>query len=101
MAFSARVRDYLPWAPKLPGYLWVAVMLYLVLMLAVLEVPRFFVRRRVPDEGRRLLLARGTAVAAGLIAGSTVAFGAETALGPPVRVGAAPDVTLTELRSTA
>jgi predicted MPP superfamily phosphohydrolase len=106
-----------------PGYLWIAVMFYLVLVLLVAELPahlarRTLTRRPAPagvavaeppatgagavavavavavagtggatgevDAGRRLLLARSVAVAAGLIALTTVGAGTVTALGPPV-----------------
>ncbi|GAA3742483.1 metallophosphoesterase [Plantactinospora mayteni] len=116
-----------------PGYLWLAVMFYLLVLLAVLEIPmlatRLALRRRtravVPaaapaatpapeaapaatpasadapavapapeavqadapapghDPGRRLLLARGAAIFAGLTATGIVGYGVRTALGPP------------------
>ncbi|MBQ1023050.1 metallophosphoesterase [Micromonospora sp. C95] len=124
-----------------PGYLWLALMFYLLVLLVVLEVPmlvtRLVLRRRsalvapepalvgpaaapVPgasaeqptaaaepgapaqptadgptdrpaagavgpdhDPGRRLLLARGAAIFAGLTATGLVGYGVRTALGPP------------------
>ncbi|MET8525387.1 metallophosphoesterase [Micromonospora sp. NPDC005172] len=103
-----------------PGYLWLAVMFYLLVMLVVLEVPmlvaRLVLRRRVTaaeptaaapepvlvgaagpadppvsgavaapdhDPGRRLLLARGAAIFAGLTATGITGYGVRTALGPP------------------
>ncbi|MGW5576065.1 metallophosphoesterase [Micromonospora chokoriensis] len=103
-----------------PGYLWLALMFYLLVVLVVLEVPmlvtRLVLRRRViaaeptaaapepvlvgaagpteppatdavaapdHDPGRRLLLARGAAIFAGLTATATVGNGVRTALGPP------------------
>ncbi|MEU1588604.1 metallophosphoesterase [Micromonospora sp. NPDC005710] len=105
-----------------PGYLWLAVMFYLLIVLVVLEVPmlvtRLVLRRRVVaaepttaapepvlvgaagpteppaadadavtapdhDQSRRLLLARGAAIFAGLTATGIVGYGVRTALGPP------------------
>ncbi|GIG89009.1 metallophosphoesterase [Plantactinospora endophytica] len=122
-----------------PGYLWLAVMFYLLVLLAVLEIPmlatRLVLRRSraaapaavrpeptpaatpppvpalpptpgtpptpasppvptpppVPtappeadhEPGRRLLLARGVAIFAGLTATGIVGYGVRTALGPP------------------
>ncbi|MFY1618455.1 metallophosphoesterase [Micromonospora sp. WMMD736] len=103
-----------------PGYLWLAVMFYLLVTLVVLEVPmliaRLVVRRRVTvaepttaapepvlvgaagpadppaadavaapdhDPARRLLLARGAAIFAGLTATGITGYGVRTALGPP------------------
>lgn len=85
VAFSARVRDYVD-LPQLPGQMWVALLLYLVLFLLVLELPRLVFRRRFvrEDDSRRLLLGRATAVAAGVMAVSTVGLGVKSALGPPV-----------------
>lgn len=121
---------------SLVGYMWLAVLFYLLLILLALELPRLVVLRALtrraatPDPlaaeatlapepamamamnaaggkgssrdlkeapitvpppenggggvGRRLLLARGTAIFAGLTASSIVGFGVKTALGPPV-----------------
>ncbi|MFC4018555.1 metallophosphoesterase [Micromonospora sp. GCM10011542] len=103
-----------------PGYLWLALMFYLLVLLVVLEVPmlvtRLLLRRRVisaqpttaapepvlvgaagpaeppaadavaqpdHDPARRLLLARGAAIFAGLTATGITGYGIRTALGPP------------------
>ncbi|MFG1607055.1 metallophosphoesterase [Actinoplanes sp. NPDC049265] len=107
-----------------PGYLWIALMFYLLVTLMVLEVPRLIVRLvwwalgrrdqetgtlhaahstgldtgKESDEqadraeqsqdddrgvGRRLLLARGAAIFAGLTAASVTGYGVRTALGGP------------------
>ena len=103
-----------------PGYLWLALMFYLLVLLLVLEVPmlvtRLVLRRRVTaaepttavpepvlvgaagpaeppaagavaqpdhDPARRLLLARGAAIFAGLTATGITGYGVRTALGPP------------------
>ncbi|WCN81483.1 metallophosphoesterase [Micromonospora sp. LH3U1] len=103
-----------------PGYLWLALMFYLLVVLVVLEVPmlvtRLVLRRRVVaaepttaapepvlvgaagpteppatgavaapdhDPARRLLLARGAAIFAGLTATGITGYGIRTALGPP------------------
>jgi uncharacterized protein len=94
-----------------PAYLWLATMFYLLVVLAVLEIPRLvlrltWVRRRsaepepalvpatgsadppsppasAPDPGRRLLLARGMAVAAGVTSVATVGYGVSQAMGAP------------------
>ncbi|MCX6397953.1 MAG: metallophosphoesterase [Propionibacteriales bacterium] len=76
-----------------PGYLWIGLLFYLLLFLVLLEVPRLVLLRwRAPsdgaepaeDPGRRLLIARGVALVAGVAATGTVAHGVRTALGPPV-----------------
>ncbi|PPK64483.1 metallophosphoesterase [Actinokineospora auranticolor] len=93
-----------------PGYLWFAVFFYLLLILAVLELPRLALRRwmRKPaaapepalvpaaapapepapepapvDLGRRLFVARAAAVVAGAGASTIVGAGVVSALGPP------------------
>ncbi|MCX4469253.1 putative metallophosphoesterase [Micromonospora sp. MW-13] len=103
-----------------PGYLWLAVMFYLLVALLVLEVPmlvaRLVLRRRVVaaeptaaapepvlvgasggadppaaaavdqpdhDPARRLLLARGAAIFAGLTATGVTGYGVRNAMGPP------------------
>ena len=112
-----------------PGYLWLALMFYLLVTLVMLEIPRLVINlvwrlsgrgRREPaaavhaahSEGlapagtndetpasvpadasqedaaaggidRRLLLARGAAIFAGLTAASVTGYGVRTALGPP------------------
>lgn len=100
--------------PAWPGYLWLALMFYLLVTLLVLEVPRLAVlllwriRRRppvaaavassasgstvedpiaspTPEPGieRRLVLARGMAIFAGLTATGVTGYGVKTALGGP------------------
>jgi predicted MPP superfamily phosphohydrolase len=108
--------EWLAW----PGYLWLALMFYLFVILLVLEVPRLaiaLVMRRSRRAGatrtaasgtarrakagdwqakaedtpsdaagsneRRLLLARGAAIVAGLTAAGITGYGVRTALGPP------------------
>lgn len=95
-----------------PGYVWIGLMFYLFVILLVLEVPRLVIalagraRRRsaepVPvtagataparveadhsgaaDSDRRLFLARGTAILAGVTAAGISGYGVRTALGPP------------------
>ncbi|MEV0004408.1 metallophosphoesterase [Micromonospora sp. NPDC050980] len=113
-----------------PGYLWLAVMFYLLVLLLVLEAPtavlRLVLRRRARrattagperepalvgtgtparsggarpparigdaagptaaadhDPSRRLLLARGAAIFAGLTAAGVTGYGVRTAMGPP------------------
>jgi predicted MPP superfamily phosphohydrolase len=102
-----------------PGYIWLAVMFYLLVVLLVLEVPRLAIRAwwryRSPElvpasagassslssspaspaavsspavaaeDGvdRRLVLARGAAIFAGLTAVGVTGYGVRTALGPP------------------
>ncbi|WP_436492706.1 metallophosphoesterase [Actinokineospora sp. HUAS TT18] len=70
-----------------PGYLWIAVMFYLFVALLVLEVPRLVLRLRdrgkPVDESRRLFLARGAAVVAGVAAPTVVGVGMVSALGAP------------------
>jgi predicted MPP superfamily phosphohydrolase len=94
--------EWLAW----PGYLWLALMFYLFVILLVLEVPRLAIAlamrrsRRAKAEDtrataeptpavaagsneRRLLLARGAAIFAGLTAAGITGYGVKTALGPP------------------
>lgn len=91
-----------------PGYLWMAYVLYLFLILVVLEPVRFATRKWVEKRtrepvtvestepmgeapatldaaslSRRLLLARSSAVAATVASAGIVGFGASTALGAP------------------
>ncbi|MFC0507171.1 metallophosphoesterase [Micromonospora costi] len=103
-----------------PGYLWLALMFYLLVVLVVLELPmlaaRLALRRQAVsaestaaapepalvgasgpadppaaeavagpdhDASRRLLLARGAAIFAGLTAAGVTGYGVRTALGPP------------------
>jgi predicted MPP superfamily phosphohydrolase len=88
--------EWLAW----PGYVWLAVMFYLLVTLIPLEIPRAAIllwwrtRRRTEEkkeeevrteEGidRRLVLARGAAIFAGLTAAGVTAYGMKSALGPP------------------
>ena len=115
------------WSPQAaavvawPGYIWLALLMYLVLLLLVAELPKWFIRRgsrRVPvaaaaagsaplerdpvpvdppaepvgldpvdpepvDLGRRLVVARGFAVAAGVASAGIVGTGMVSALGRP------------------
>jgi predicted MPP superfamily phosphohydrolase len=97
------VRPFLAW----PGYLWIALMFYLLLSLAVLELVRLATRMRRAtqrprrdttagatqrnpvrpgpsvDESRRVLLARGFALGAGAAAVSAVGIGVAQALERP------------------
>lgn len=75
-----------------PGYVWLALAGYLVLALAALELPAWLTRtvlRRggtedeAADRTRRLLIARGVAITAGLTATAVTTKGMATALGPP------------------
>lgn len=107
----------LPWLAW-PGYLWIALMFYLLVTLAVLEIPRLALtlawrsQRRTekaaatvspapaepaavltaekppvvddkPGIDRRLVLARGAAIFAGLTAAGVTGYGVKTALGGP------------------
>ncbi|GGM73425.1 metallophosphoesterase [Dactylosporangium sucinum] len=68
-----------------PGYVWLALCAYLALALLALELP-VLLAARLParvDEHRRLLIARGTAITAGLAAAAVTGTGMATALGPP------------------
>lgn len=88
-ALPLRWQPWLAW----PGYLWLALMFYLLVTLAALELPRLALRRwtRRPqpsgapaiDQSRRLLLARSTALIAGTAALSATGLGVRSALGPP------------------
>nr|WP_133905685.1 metallophosphoesterase [Actinophytocola oryzae] len=87
-----------------PGYVWFALVVYLFLILAVLELPRLalrgWVRRKpleataaapatvvepppTPEVNRRLFLARASAVVAGAASAGVVGVGMANALGPP------------------
>ncbi|HEY7597906.1 MAG TPA: metallophosphoesterase [Actinophytocola sp.] len=87
-----------------PGYVWFALLFYLFLITLLLELPRLalrgWVRRRpleataatsteppsapaVADPGRRLFLARGVGLVAGVASASLVGTGMVTALGTP------------------
>jgi predicted MPP superfamily phosphohydrolase len=96
----------------LVGYIWLAMLFYLLVILLVLEVPRLIASRLarpatvahaasqvdeapaaaapqddapldVTGVGRRLVIARGIAIGAGLVAAGVVGSGVRTALGPP------------------
>ncbi|RBM13088.1 hypothetical protein DI005_32215 [Prauserella sp. PE36] len=79
-----------------PGYLWLATFFYLLLALLVLEIPRLFLRRWVRGEpepasedaeqrgvSRRVVLARGSAAVAGVVATGFVGYGVTVATGAP------------------
>ncbi|MEN3308348.1 MAG: uncharacterized protein V7603_4550 [Micromonosporaceae bacterium] len=77
------------------GYLWLALMFYLLVALLLLELPRWIAGRLLrrargappaaePDTDRRLFLARSAAIVAGLAATGTVGYGVTSALGDPV-----------------
>jgi predicted MPP superfamily phosphohydrolase len=81
--FPARALTVLSW----PAYLWLAVLFYLLVGLAVLELPAFVARRRLKvkqDESRRLFLARTVAITAGVASAGIVGYGVTQALGDPV-----------------
>ena len=103
IGFSDEV-PFLAW----PGYLWLALMFYLTLVLGVLEIPRLVANRRVAapvlvsandaptDEvpageepktaavtNRRVFIARSVAIAGGIGATGIVGYGATQALGTP------------------
>jgi uncharacterized protein len=81
------------WWLAWPGYVWIGLMFYLLVTLVPLEVPRFALvrlwrptaRTSEAEEtiSRRLVIARGTAIVAGLAAAGTTGYGMRTALGPP------------------
>jgi uncharacterized protein len=102
------VAQWIAW----PGYLWWAVAFYLTVALVLLEIPRAVLRLRrrtkaraasepakelvtvgapsafpepapEPEIGRRVVIARSLAVAAGALSMGTVAYGVASALGPP------------------
>ncbi|MBU8824938.1 metallophosphoesterase [Mycolicibacterium goodii] len=95
--FDAQEPAWLAW----PAFVWLAVVFYLVLALLVLELVRLVLRRATKrrmksgdasaetaepgsaDVNRRLFLARGGAVAAGVASVALVGTGASIALGPP------------------
>ncbi|MDQ3405864.1 MAG: metallophosphoesterase, partial [Actinomycetota bacterium] len=78
-----------------PGFFWLGLFFYLVLILLLLELPRLALRRwtrgkpvedvepPVVDHNRRLFLARGAAMVAGVASTGIVGVGAVSALGPP------------------
>lgn len=99
-----------------PGFLWLAVLFYLAIVLGVAEVPRRILLKRatlapvpvaagpapaepvevVPDPSRRLFISRSVAIGSGIAAGGIVGYGMTQALGDPqlLRV----PVTLDKLR---
>lgn len=111
LMFAARIDPsvgrWLAW----PGYLWLALFFYLLLALAALEIPRLLLRRWVrggqpstapppdaplagsvaaapgaataPAPSRRTVLARGSAILAGVTAAGLVGYGNSVAMGPP------------------
>ena len=71
-----------------PGYVWIALMFYLLVTLAILEIPRLVIRltrRRTlaADPSRRLLLGRSLAITAGVASVAATGIGMVQALGPP------------------
>ncbi len=70
-----------------PGYVWLALVFYLLLTVAVLEIPAFVLRRRLratgADPARRVFLARTVAVTAGVASAGLVGAGMVSALGAP------------------
>jgi uncharacterized protein len=73
-----------------PGYLWLAVMFYLLVGLAILEIPGLAVKLRLRGQpepavqaSRRLFLGRAVAVSAGVAAVGLVGAGVGSALGMP------------------
>jgi uncharacterized protein len=78
------LRPVLAW----PGYVWIALMFYLLVSLAILEIPRVVSRltrhRAIEAEpSRRLLLGRSLAVTAGVASVAATGIGMVQALGPP------------------
>jgi predicted MPP superfamily phosphohydrolase len=88
-----RYAQFVAW----PGYLWVAMTLYLTMALAVLEIPRRIVIRRalrvpasvaaseIPQAGptRRVFIAQSFALAGSIGAAGIVGYGTMQALGAP------------------
>ncbi|MGH3951415.1 MAG: metallophosphoesterase [Pseudonocardiaceae bacterium] len=94
-----------------PGYLWLAMFFYLLLALLALELPRPALRRwtraeqprtsappdatepravaaapgaaTAPTHSRRTIIARGSAIVAGIAATGLVGYGVSVAMGPP------------------
>ncbi len=74
-----------------PGYMWLAVMFYLLVFTVALEIPRavaVLATRRAGRQpagiDRRVFIARTAATVAGVGALATVGYGVRTALGDPV-----------------
>jgi len=77
-------RPFLAW----PGYVWIALMFYLLVTLAILEIPRLVTKiaarkRFAEDPSRRLLLGRSLAVTAGVASVAATGIGMVEALGTP------------------
>jgi hypothetical protein len=70
-----------------PGYLWLGLMFYLMVVLALLELPVLVgwlvQRRRGVDQSRRRLLRQGAAIAAGVAAAGIGGYGVSRAYRPP------------------
>ena len=81
-----------------PGFVWLALLFYLVIVLGIVEVPRRVLLKRatlvaaavgaepvevVPDPSRRLFISRSVAIGSGIAAGSVVGYGMTQALGAP------------------
>jgi len=74
-----------------PGYLWLGVMFYLMVVLLLLELPVFVAwliqrlvqRRRGVEPSRRRLLRQGAAIAAGVAAVGISGYGVSRAYRPP------------------
>ncbi|WP_342713706.1 metallophosphoesterase [Lentzea fradiae] len=89
-----------------PGFVWLALLFYLVIGLGIAEIPRRVLLRRatattaapvaagagpdpvepvevVPDPSRRLFIARSVAIGTGIAAGGVVGYGMTQALGDP------------------
>ncbi|MGW4210020.1 metallophosphoesterase [Lentzea sp. NPDC004789] len=88
------VGKFLAW----PGFVWLALLFYLAIVLGIAEVPRRVLLKRatltpvaagaepvevVPDPSRRLFISRSVAIGSGIAAGSVVGYGMTQALGAP------------------
>jgi predicted MPP superfamily phosphohydrolase len=78
------LRPILAW----PGYVWIALMFYLLVSLAILEIPRLVIKigarkSLAEDPSRRLLLGRSLAVTAGVASVAATGIGMVQALGAP------------------
>jgi len=77
------------WRPLLawPGYIWIALMFYLLVTLAILEIPRLVTRavskQAREDPSRRLLIGRSLAITAGVASVAATGIGMGQALGAP------------------
>jgi predicted MPP superfamily phosphohydrolase len=84
-----------------PGYLWIALMFYLLVILAVLEIPRLIVslvwrRGRLAETGLEVSAARSTAIPATGTPEDTGKPSTETADGPSATGGSGADSTPTD-----